>query len=243
MRKRKIIIACLCIALMVVLFPLVLDWLVFGNTIPSNLTNAEWSGFLGGYVGAIVGAIVSLIGIVASIRFTKQQLALSQSQFAEQNRLNNKPMLDCCISNVCEEDNDDIITMRCEYTQYSKSDLPDVIILLELANIGLGAALNIRYGMMLDDVKQDGVFWMQHKSLLRSNVSMRQGLAFFMPENSVFNPTLLIYYDDVLGNHYVKKVKIVSTIADSKVWMFIILSQDQGTLCDDGEVYYVIGGN
>ena len=40
-------------ALIVVILPLLLDWCIFNNDYPSNLTNGEWAGFLGGYIGAV----------------------------------------------------------------------------------------------------------------------------------------------------------------------------------------------
>lgn len=54
-------------------FPLVIDWLIIGNSFPSNVSNSDWVGFLGGYIGAIIGAVVSLIGIIITIRYTNEQ--------------------------------------------------------------------------------------------------------------------------------------------------------------------------
>lgn len=53
--------------------PALLDIGVFGNSISSNLTNGEWSAFLGSYLGAIIGGVISLIGILVTIRFTQQE--------------------------------------------------------------------------------------------------------------------------------------------------------------------------
>lgn len=60
-------------ALMVIALPLAVDWLIIGNSIPSNINNSDWVGFLGGYAGAILGAMLSLVGIIWTIRFTREQ--------------------------------------------------------------------------------------------------------------------------------------------------------------------------
>lgn len=57
----------------VISVPVFLDIGIFGNSISSNLTNGEWSAFLGSYLGAIIGGVVSLIGILLTIRFTQQE--------------------------------------------------------------------------------------------------------------------------------------------------------------------------
>ena len=56
-----------------IVLPLTIDWLIIGNNFPSNISNSDWVGFLGGYLGAIIGAIVSVAGIVITIRYTNEQ--------------------------------------------------------------------------------------------------------------------------------------------------------------------------
>lgn len=56
-----------------IVLPLAIDWLIIGNNFPSNISNSDWVGFLGGYLGAIIGAIVSVAGIVITIRYTNEQ--------------------------------------------------------------------------------------------------------------------------------------------------------------------------
>ncbi len=54
---------------MVIAIPLIIDWLIIGNSIPSNISNSDWVGFLSGYIGSIV----SMLGIIITIRYTNQQ--------------------------------------------------------------------------------------------------------------------------------------------------------------------------
>ena len=65
-----ILVASLIAAL---LLPLSIDWLIIGNSFPSNMTNSDWVGFFGGYIGSLIGASVSLVGIIITIRYTNDQ--------------------------------------------------------------------------------------------------------------------------------------------------------------------------
>ena len=56
-----------------IVLPLAIDWFIIGNSFPSNISNSDWVGFLGGYIGAIIGAVVSLVGIIITIRYTNDQ--------------------------------------------------------------------------------------------------------------------------------------------------------------------------
>lgn len=69
--KRKKLIS--IISIIVCIVPLVVDWCILGNDFPSNLTNSEWASFFGGYIGALVGGLISLVGIVWTIKFTREQ--------------------------------------------------------------------------------------------------------------------------------------------------------------------------
>lgn len=71
--KKKTILALVLFVIITISLPLVMDWLIVGNNIPSNVSNSDWVNFFGGYIGAILGSIVSLIGIIATIRYTNKQ--------------------------------------------------------------------------------------------------------------------------------------------------------------------------
>jgi hypothetical protein len=60
-------------ALIIIALPLVIDWYIIGNSFPSNISNSDWVGFLGGYIGAILGTALSMVGIAWTIRFTREQ--------------------------------------------------------------------------------------------------------------------------------------------------------------------------
>ena len=64
MKKRKYVIWIIALIMIAVLIPILLDHLVFGNTVPSFLSNGEWAGFLGSYIGGVC----TLITLIATIQ-------------------------------------------------------------------------------------------------------------------------------------------------------------------------------
>ena len=241
--KSWIIFSLIILSILLVFgIPMIVDWLIIANDIPSNISNSDWVDFLGGYIGAIIGGIVSLIGIGVTIKFTKQQIALSQGQFSEQNRLNNQPILDFEISNILDVEDDETIVMNCEYTLNNNDTFQKAVIEFQVYNIGLGAALDIKYGIELDGALQDGVFWFWKNRSLKSGCSLKQKLMIYCPVQKTFSPDIMVFYDDILGNHYVKRVKVINQQTEQGQQMMCILTQEKGEICDIeiGNNYYVI---
>lgn len=73
MKNKKVISLIVISLLFVFAIPLIIDWIIIGNDIQSNISNSDWVGFLGDYIGAIIGAVVSLVGIAITIRYTNSQ--------------------------------------------------------------------------------------------------------------------------------------------------------------------------
>lgn len=66
MKERNIkiiIVSIILICVAGIVIPIFLDVFIFGNNCPSNLTNSDWSGFLGGIWGGIIGGIGTLIAV------------------------------------------------------------------------------------------------------------------------------------------------------------------------------------
>lgn len=57
----------LLIAIVAIVAPILIDILVFGNSIPSNISNEAWAGFLGSYIGGVC----TLIALAATIHYYK----------------------------------------------------------------------------------------------------------------------------------------------------------------------------
>lgn len=57
----------------VILVPILMDYLILGNQIQSNATNGEWIGFFGGYFGSIIGGIITLAVFWGTVWDNKKQ--------------------------------------------------------------------------------------------------------------------------------------------------------------------------
>lgn len=230
----------------VILTPLVIDWLIGANDIHSNISNSAWVSFLGGYSGSIVAALVSVLGIVVTIRLTKAQLEMTKFQFEEQKRLNNIPILDCEILSVFEAEDSpkEAISMDVEYSLDKTKKFKSLMAEFEIFNVGLGAVLDLKYGMSVDGVFQDGVFWIPGRDLLRNQTSINQKIRFYIPEREEFSFSLLIYYEDIIGNKYCKTIELVTRYNKHlNELSFFLLKQDRGVLYENKQnekLYYVI---
>lgn len=65
MKKARYIILSIIFFVIAIFIPFLLDHLVFGNSIPSYISNGEWAGFLGSYIGGLC----TLIALIATIRY------------------------------------------------------------------------------------------------------------------------------------------------------------------------------
>lgn len=139
--KKKIIILCVSIVVLIIAIPLGIDWLIIGNSFPSNIDNHDWVGFLGGYVGAIIGAIFSFIGIIITIRYTRMENRHDRE-------LQIRPF---CLISTCNTLPEEILANL--YFHYSTEQESCVFnydtvskkrIILEIKNIGIGPAINCK---------------------------------------------------------------------------------------------------
>lgn len=244
MLKNIKIFILICIAMLLIAFiPLFIDWVIIGNSFPSNISNSDWISFLGGYIGVIIGSIVSLVGIMVTIHFTREQIQMTKAQFEEQKRLNNIPVLDCEIIDITNDVDSDAITMDCEYTLKNEEEFCTITAAFNIYNIGLGAAIDLKYGMKVNGKEQDGVFWISENRTLRNQTSIIQKITFFIPKNMNFKPELLVFYEDILENRYCKSINIITNCSDfPNNVVFFIKGQDKGELCKDvknDKLYYV----
>lgn len=137
--KKSVIIVILTTLLAIVIIPLCIDWCVIGNRFPSNISNSDWVGFLGGYIGAIIGSVTSLIGIVITIRYTNTQNRLDRE-------LQVRPY--CSIRYVHEDKlhgTNKIIGNYLLACEPYKSDGPRYTSILYIKNVGMGPALDFEF--------------------------------------------------------------------------------------------------
>lgn len=229
--------------MLIILVPLAIDWLIIGNNMPSNITNSDWVGFLGSYIGSIVGAIVSLVGIIVTINFTKRQIQMQNHQYEEKKRLDNIPVLDFEVEQFIEDEDSESISMDVEYALDNKQEFKALTIEFNVYNMGIGAALDLKYAMQIEGEQQDGEFWLTQNRILKSQDSFVQKLTFFVPKKDYnFKPTLLVYYEDILGNMYCKSVDILIKLKDETSGSFVLIqNQNKGELClkEERDKYFV----
>lgn len=144
LNNRKNLIVSLVSFALIIVIPLLIDWLIIGNNFSSNISNSDWVNFLGGYIGAIIGAVVSLIGIIITIKYTSDQNKKDRE-------LQVRPY--CAIRYV--NDNKLVGTQKtlgaipigCEP---SSNNGPRYDSIIYIKNIGLGPA--IEFSIMVDEI-------------------------------------------------------------------------------------------
>lgn len=65
---KKNIRTIILLVLIIVAVPLLLEFLVFDNNIPSFVSNDGWAGFFGAYIGAIIGAVTTYVTVNLEIK-------------------------------------------------------------------------------------------------------------------------------------------------------------------------------
>lgn len=143
MKKRSIIISIICTAIILILLPIALDWYIFGNKLPSNLSNSDWSSFLGGYIGSIIASIFSVVGILISIKY-------SDAQNRKDREIQIRPFFDIRYeSNVKQVRNQKFINKILGYYSLVYEPIenqgPELQGYLIIKNAGIGSAVNIKF--------------------------------------------------------------------------------------------------
>ena len=87
-RKKGVILV------IIIVIPLIMDWIIIGNHIPSNISNEAWVGFLGSYIGSLCTMAAVYITIVDNNKKLREQHDIQEIQDKEQKRLNVRPYLD-----------------------------------------------------------------------------------------------------------------------------------------------------
>lgn len=159
MKKWQIIVIIIISIIVIIGLPIVIDWLIIGNNIDSNIANSEWVDFFGGYIGALIGAAITFIGIIVTIRYTNEQNK-------QDRELQIRPY--CSIRHV----NDNIIVgtnkiigslpIGCEPQE---NNGPVYVNILYIKNIGLGPAIEFEFSKdEIDDGREHYPIFMQRNS-------------------------------------------------------------------------------
>lgn len=158
----KKVIKIVATIMIILLIPVLMDYLILGNHIPSNIGNDVWAGFLGSYIGGIATLLAVFITINDNNKKIQQQKIDADEEQAEQRRLSIKPYLDTRFTffdqNSCVGTNDrvfDMVKSEIKYTRFNLTDLDrkriqinkdyidHVYLKYSVRNIGAGSAVDM----------------------------------------------------------------------------------------------------
>lgn len=226
-------------AIAVAVVPLVIDWLIIGNGFPSNISNTDWVGFFGGYIGALIGSVISLLGILWTISFTREQNRADRE-------LQIRPYLDIRYTPSINKISDRIswlgYVMINEYDE-NGADLQEVERgLLYLKNVGNGPTTNIDVLVSVENIKVKYRARFTNQNTMVTSNSIRQGeesaISFIITNNRItpskddltwneygfadcnsvkfpipssYNIVILLRYNDLLGNIFTQELRFNAT--------------------------------
>lgn len=78
MNKRDKVKILLPFILFAVLVPIMVDFLIFGNSFPSNIDNDSWAGFLGSFLGAIIGGGCTCWAVIMQKQYADEQRKIDE---------------------------------------------------------------------------------------------------------------------------------------------------------------------
>lgn len=222
-------------AIAVVTLPLVIDWLIIGNRFPSNISNTDWVGFFGGYIGALIGSVISLLGILWTISFTREQNRADRE-------LQIRPYLDIryipLFNNISDRTSWLGYVAIDEFDE-NEADSQDVGRgLLYLKNVGNGPATNIDVSVSVENIKVKYRAKFNNQNTKVTSNSIQQGeeatISFLISNNRIapskddltwneygfanynavkfpipssYNIVILLSYNDLLGNIFTQELK------------------------------------
>ena len=153
------------VAIFILLIPAIpafIDKFIFGNSIPSNISNEAWAGFFGSYIGGIATLAAVFITILDNNRKLENQKQAEKDAALEERKLFIKPYLDTrhkyFKQNAETEENDRIVEIegnsvkkvRYNFTESDnhlievrQSDAEFVYLQYIIRNIGLGSAIDV----------------------------------------------------------------------------------------------------
>ena len=155
-------------------------------------------------LGGLLGGIFTLIGVcwtlIIQSKERKEDLIQAEERQKEQNRLQNLPVFQYKVDNENKSKSGTVYMFNC-----SKDDETVCIPLnICIKNIGLGAAQHIYYQLYIDN-KHQGAKQGLVNSLIQVNDTIEDTYYIYVrKEEMSLIAKLIVYYDDLIGNHYVQ---------------------------------------
>lgn len=191
----------------VIALPLAIDWLIIGNSFPSNISNSDWVGFFGGYIGSILGCVISLVGILWTINFTSKQNRIDRElQIRPYFDIRYAPSMNTLPKGVSWLGYVDIQ----EFDENGADPQSVEKGMLFLKNVGNGPATNISAEVSLVNIKVNHKARFTNQNLKVTTNSVRQGeeasISFFIYNNRI-SPSKEDFTWDENGFGYCNPIK------------------------------------
>ncbi|WP_069650106.1 hypothetical protein [Caloranaerobacter ferrireducens] len=192
----------IAILIIILIIPSIIDWLIIGNNLPSNITNDLWINFLGSYIGGLFGGIATLFAFIKNIEYNKDKDHEQQKKYENDKRLSLQPYI--LVSIVSGTSN---INRKIKATEIEGKTARVTLMgrFLEIKNIGLGSLVDLKFNS--SDLK-----------IIEKNFKFPHGLSkgqefIFILDiikeqtmERIF--TIVVTYNDMLGNKYKQTIEL-----------------------------------
>lgn len=160
MKKRHILI----FALVAILTPVFIDFFIFGNAFPSNISNDSWAGFLGSYIGGLCTMAAVFITIKDNNKKIQEQRNEQKQKENEDRRMHIRPFLDTrytyfdhnvevgCNDRVFDVENENVKTVQFQINATERKFIESntrlenshmVFLRYVIRNVGAGSAVDM----------------------------------------------------------------------------------------------------
>lgn len=190
--SRKTILIMIIMAIIVFLFPLLVNWMLFKNWIatPSDLSDPDWLSFYGSFFGGAMGGIATLVTVFFTIKYYEKQ--------EHNHKIELEVQADRHIKELKQREKNEhkpIIVMEINGTSHTGTKMECYRI--SINNVNQYPALN---------VKIDGHYF----SVLRVNNEYATWI-FLSGRGNSYIESLEVYIEDILGNSYNQLYQLVET--------------------------------
>lgn len=93
-RQHNFSVEIIAIVALAVVIPVLIDKLIFGNNIYSNISNEAWAGFLGGFLGGILTLFSVIYTIHANDKRMEEEVRRREREKAEAEKKNHRVLID-----------------------------------------------------------------------------------------------------------------------------------------------------
>lgn len=200
----------------------------------NNINTDRWFDFFSSYITSIIATIIS--GIIL-VLITLKQISIQIENNNDDKRIQNAPIFDYILSNNL------VVNCKCNHRIVLKENGAIHHVFLGLENIGLSHSRNIKFLIKVDNESDKKFSLNDYQSFIKKDEHVWIDLVFNFDENNrkPRNIVIEVYYDDLIGNRYMQKIKANFIISDNaansrKIDITDFLIEKELLLEDDGDM-------